>query len=1155
MPPDQKRLPVGEDSLGICALSSAQRATLCMGAISRSPGSTHKFCAAPLGTCTVVKHWTTKFNLEPSAASASGTYLFIKTKPGVLSATVCHPVEAVINEDTSLQQQFSQHHTFDQWEAVFRTFLTGLQDPTGYKALSPANVQDVLDTAKPLFEMKVKKLDLSSTSLQLAAIKLIIRQQNGNHTDTLMESNAKFTNVLGTLKDQPPALAKDKQDKVMQLFNYFSPDLSNKLSLRIHLEIMNSLGHILEFFKACSTQTAGDILLDRISRLESTTAEPSLHVPGLSGFTSLSLTPPAKSANMADLQAQLDALEAHFTSFREESNITKIHLVNTYFTSRMDMGAWGTLHANNSAGYLHGADSHSLRSHANALWLNRQFNIPGHVPTTDLPQEFDELHTAIKITGSQGKLSIGKKQKRTPNLHSGAVLLSWTTGSSHFSHVKLGGVMDGWFLSINFILPPAIQTTLHKILSSRARKNNFVAEPKPQQRSSSKGWLQWSRKRRRISLPYLNRHWMWIHNERILDALINHETPGKLLARAIVWLLGSDPTQPGSTPTGEEQQNSPLGVFKVTDLEASFDEKTLQAKAKDCTNATMDKATKSDNAADPEHLWSGKIVEVLVYKWSETSKPPLNFLKPIDLLQFKWSLSRMLWNFCLVVWKQNVQWDFTKWFHLHGKLRPNAREIKWDGRRACAKADGCSWWNWDKGSSLFFWTWPHDYQETAQIGLKPMFNGPAPSNADQQPPYSDPSIKALPVKEKLSVVVDKGYIELADIKFVEAMMFMFHIPKGETDVHIIYNDTKSGLNNNALYAPWFALPTVNFMLQWVTMGTWLADNNYGKQFLNLLLHPNLRKYCGVVDLSQLLASASDEPSMTGVWIHNALGLKPSPYNSVQRSLQAKQINHGSPNSRADRLHAAEITWYVDGVRIMAPTEDLAWKCSSKMAKGLCWLGLQDAACKQRIPSQELGTCAGATVSTNNRWLQDQIQCIALQINVHEKHTNAGYLNLEAKSKNDGTVPLTQQDRTIPPEGDLPTWVSAVSQFEAGVNTLLELSYMEDSPMIPARVCNKEAWCYVVGDALGLGSGSSTWKSKERKIHVELSTWSEKVSNGSSSNFREAANLVESLKCKVASAVIARGLEVFVFTDNFVAESTIYKGSSSSKLLHNMILEL
>ena len=46
--------------------------------------------------------------------------------------------------------------------------------------------------------------------------------------------------------------------------------------------------------------------------------------------------------------------------------------------------------------------------------------------------------------------------------------------------------------------------------------------------------------------------------------------------------------------------------------------------------------------------------------------------------------------------------------------------------------------------------------------------------------------------------------------------------------------------------------------------------------------------------------------------------------------------------RKDGLMASDIAQHVGNARIMAPTEELAWVCSSKMAKGLTFLGLQDA---------------------------------------------------------------------------------------------------------------------------------------------------------------------------------------------------------------------
>ena len=151
------------------------------------------------------------------------------------------------------------------------------------------------------------------------------------------------------------------------------------------------------------------------------------------------------------------------------------------------------------------------------------------------------------------------------------------------------------------------------------------------------------------------------------------------------------------------------------------------------------------------------------------------------------------------------------------------------------------------------------------------------------------------MKEKLDNVMEKGYIELVDIKLVEALMFMFHVPKGEADIHMVYDGSKSGLNE-ALYSPWFLLPTVDSMIRWVVAGSWLADNDYGEQFLNFPLHPDLRKYCGI-DLSQLFPNEDVDGAddlVVGCWMRNAMGLSPSPYSSVQGSTRAKRVIMGNP---------------------------------------------------------------------------------------------------------------------------------------------------------------------------------------------------------------------------------------------------------------------
>ena len=68
--------------------------------------------------------------------------------------------------------------------------------------------------------------------------------------------------------------------------------------------------------------------------------------------------------------------------------------------------------------------------------------------------------------------------------------------------------------------------------------------------------------------------------------------------------------------------------------------------------------------------------------------------------------------------------------------------------------------------------------------------------------------------------------------------------------------------------------------------------------------------------------------------------------------------------RKDGLMAFNIVQYMDDTRILAATKELSWLAQSKMAKTLCYLGLQDAARKRRIGSQRPGARARAVVSAD-----------------------------------------------------------------------------------------------------------------------------------------------------------------------------------------------
>ena len=86
-----------------------------------------------------------------------------------------------------------------------------------------------------------------------------------------------------------------------------------------------------------------------------------------------------------------------------------------------------------------------------------------------------------------------------------------------------------------------------------------------------------------------------------------------------------------------------------------------------------------------------------------------------------------------------------------------------------------------------------DYKDIACRGVILMFLCPPPQSKHAQPKYQNEEIKAK-VKEKLEKVIQKGYIEIADIQIVESIIYMFDVVKGD-DIHMVYDGSKSGLND------------------------------------------------------------------------------------------------------------------------------------------------------------------------------------------------------------------------------------------------------------------------------------------------------------------------------------------------------------------------
>lgn len=72
------------------------------------------------------------------------------------------------------------------------------------------------------------------------------------------------------------------------------------------------------------------------------------------------------------------------------------------------------------------------------------------------------------------------------------------------------------------------------------------------------------------------------------------------------------------------------------------------------------------------------------------------------------------------------------------------------------------------------------------------------------------------LQNKIQKVIDRGYVRPG---FVWSLTGYFAVPKAETDIRVVYDATKCGLND-AVWAQNFFLPTVDSILRYACSFRW-----------------------------------------------------------------------------------------------------------------------------------------------------------------------------------------------------------------------------------------------------------------------------------------------------------------------------------------------
>ena len=281
------------------------------------------------------------------------------------------------------------------------------------------------------------------------------------------------------------------------------------------------------------------------------------------------------------------------------------------------------------------------------------------------------------------------------------------------------------------------------------------------------------------------------------------------------------------------------------------------------------------------------------------------------------------------------------------------------GRDCLARLADCSWWIWEAGSALMFWRWPRAHRKAIRDGTPIFFKREEFPHFWKKQRWPLDEHTRTKMTEKIQKVRDRGYVLPGDVL---SLTSYFAVPKGDSDVRLVYDATACGLNA-ALWAPNFFLPTIDSIMRNADGGTWFGDIDLADMFLNYFLDEAVRPFAGV-DVRAVSGTAQQER-----WERCLMGLRSSPFICTQTFAWGEALICGDRKARDNPLRwdrvvmnlpgsesynpsmpwvyrwddekeamAAFFGTYIDDIRSGGPTEQACWKTSRRIASRINYLG-------------------------------------------------------------------------------------------------------------------------------------------------------------------------------------------------------------------------
>jgi hypothetical protein len=160
------------------------------------------------------------------------------------------------------------------------------------------------------------------------------------------------------------------------------------------------------------------------------------------------------------------------------------------------------------------------------------------------------------------------------------------------------------------------------------------------------------------------------------------------------------------------------------------------------------------------------------------------------------------------------------------------------GVDAIGRYTDSTWWEWKRGSTLFFWRRPAGEQRTAARDGTHIFIQSRLPRYQRSARVPGPLVKHL-ILEKLKKILHRGYVIAPDARdFIRSLIDSFEVAK-DSDTRLVYNGTSCGLND-ALWTPNFWLPTPATAARSLGYGYNMVDIDLGGMYLNFPLHKILQ---------------------------------------------------------------------------------------------------------------------------------------------------------------------------------------------------------------------------------------------------------------------------------------------------------------------------